>query len=60
MPTRLMRVKSLLNNAVYYVDWLLFQLRNVDNPHDYEQFANANEMADFLTNTFCMKKMEVV
>lgn len=36
------------DGKVYFVDWRLRQLRNVDNPHDYENFRNDEELAAYL------------
>ena len=45
------------NGKVYFVDWRLRQLRNVDNPHDYEDFRNDEELAACLG---CNMEKEIV
>lgn len=41
---QLKKVK-LTDGKIYFVDWRLRQLRNVENPHDFIDFRDEDEMA---------------
>lgn len=48
MVKQLPIVKNIETGKEYYVDWRLRQLRNVDNPHDFINFKNDDDMATHL------------
>lgn len=40
-----LKVIEYSNGKNYFVDWRLRQLRNINNPHDFIDFRNDEEMA---------------
>jgi hypothetical protein len=49
MVKALKQVK-LRGGKIYFVDWRLKQLRNVDNPHDFHNFVDEEVMATWLAD----------
>ena len=47
---RALKQVKLKNGKVYFVDWRLKQLRNVNNPHDYNNFVDEEVMAIWLAD----------
>jgi hypothetical protein len=50
LMARALKQVKLKNGKIYFVDWRLKQLRNVDNPHDYQNFVDEEVMATWLAD----------
>lgn len=49
--TELRKVK-MKDGKIYFIDWRLYQLRNVDNASDYKNFKDAHNLAMYLIDHF--------
>lgn len=60
MAQELPKIEVIRTGKQYYLDWRLTQIRNVDNPHDYESFNSEWDMTDVLDLLFATNQINKV